>query len=411
MNEMAKSRAFRCVLFVGGWVSVAGCGDGRTAAAATVVSFDTVAGIVYVRNSGVPERWQLVERRVLGSSVVEGQPADDEFGRITGVLGDAAGRTYVADANAVEVRVFDDAGVHVGRIGTEGAGPGEFRTPQSIGWLGDTLAVLDPGNARLGLFDRTGQWLGHRQYLALSGSGIRLHGTAPGELYMPFIGQVGERRGLVWVRQTPAGVADTLDADLLRAGAAATASELRERASRLAVVCTHSAGRGLSVYSADLAPRPLIVPAPGALRAAAWSAEYRIAFVDAAGDTVRVIERDVSRSPLSDAAWADEERRFEEFLDQFTDESCDPRSLPRPATPRMLLGIHFDDAGRTWIERETEAGRMFDVYSTDGRLLAELDAPARLDRVPPYTGHGRLYIVTTDSLDIEYVRVYDIVSG
>ena len=376
------------------------------ASSTIVTTMDTIGGVVHVRNAGAPRAGSLTERVRLGSAGLETTDSNQVFGRIAGVVADANGRIYIADANAHQIRVFDEGGAFLHRFGSEGAGPGEVRALQSIGIMGDTLAVLDWGNARLGLFSTDGEWLDHRQYMALSGSGIRLHMTGSHELYMPFVGAVGEQRGLLFVRQTPGGARDTLSASLHVGAPAATT--MRERASALAVLCRHSAGRGISLYSADLAPSAIVVPAPDALRAAASGAEYSIAFVDAAGDTVRVIERDLASGPLNDEEWADEQRRFQEFLDQFDDESCEPRTLPRPPVRRMLLSIFFDDAGRTWVERETATGRVFDVFDGAGRLLAELEAPQRLDRVPPYVRDGRLYLVVTDSLDVEYVNAFDV---
>jgi hypothetical protein len=37
-----------------------------------------------------------------------------------------------------------------------------------------------------------------------------------------------------------------------------------------------------------------------------------------------------------------------------------------------------------------------------------MDSPAHAERVPPYIRDNRLYLVVTDSLDVEYVKVFDI---
>jgi hypothetical protein len=381
------------------------CG-GATATPGATTTVDTIAGVVHVRNAGSPVAWQATEQLTLGWAGLEGAHDEQAFAAVTGILADRDGRIYVADGRALEIRVFDAAGTLVRRFGGPGAGPGEFRGLQSIAWLGDTLLALDPGNARLGLFTANGEWLDHRPYMALTGSSIRLYSTGPRDVYMPFIGRVGDRRGLVFVRQPPAP-ADTLSGDVGQLGTLASSS-LRERASALAVVCTHDGGRGISTYSADLAPDPILVPAPDGLRATAWGADYRIALVNAIGDTVRVVERDVTAGPLSDEEWSAEERRFREFLDRFSDESCEPRSLPRPAERRLLLGIFFDDVGRMWVERDAGTLRAFDVFAPDGRLLATIDTPVRFDRVPPHVRDDMLYIVVTDSLDVQYVKAFAI---
>jgi len=368
---------------------------------------DTVDGTAHVRNSGQPEMWQAVERLTLGSAGMEEIAEEQIFGRISNVIADAEGRIFVADGRSLDVRVFDETGTLVHRFGASGAGPGEFRGLQSIAWLGDTLLALDPGNARLGLLEPTGAWIDHRPYMPLSGSSIRLHAVGARDVYMPFIGRIGEGRGLVFVRQTPDGPRDTLSGDYFAAAGASSAS-LGDRMRELAVVCRHDAGRGISTYAADLAPQAFLLPAPDGLRAFVWGADYRIALIDAAGDTVRVIERDLVSGPLSDEEWTREQERFQEFLDRFSDETCEPRSLPRPAERRVILGITFDDAGRMWIERDAIGQPALDVFAPDGRLLATMDIPAHAERVPPYIRDERLYLVVTDSLDVEYVKVFDI---
>jgi hypothetical protein len=61
-----------------------------------------------------------------------------------------------------------------------------------------------------------------------------------------------------------------------------------------------------------------------------------------------------------------------------------------------------------WIERDAIGQLALDVFAPDGRLLATMDIPAHAERVPPYIRDDRLYLVVTDSLDVEYVKVFDI---
>src|SRR4051794_18935210 len=53
------------------------------------------------------------------------------------------GRVYVLDRVDRAIRVFDPTGRLVGTIGRRGAGPGEFQSINSFGWVGDTLWVMD----------------------------------------------------------------------------------------------------------------------------------------------------------------------------------------------------------------------------------------------------------------------------
>ena len=401
-----------CVVLAGTFSAMAlfACADTVRPTTSAVTTIDTVAGVELVHNAGAPPSWTLIEILTLGSAGGTEAAADDEFGRVSTVIADDSGYVYVADANATEIRVFDAGGTLVRRIGRRGSGPAEYQELQSIGWLGDTLAVLDPGNARLGLFLKSGEWLDHRPYLPLYGDGIRLHSTGLGELYMPFFMPSASRSGLVYLQQTRSGPGDTITSDVALPGSAAV-DELRERQRSLYVICRHSGGRGISSYSATLAPQSIVMPAPAQSRAVAWSSQYRISFLKGAGDTVRVVDRDLAVRAITDEDWLMEEQKYLEFLDTFTDETCEPRSLPRPDQRRIILSISFDDSGRMWVERETTSGRAFDAFDGAGRLLGTVASPDRLDRVPPFIRGDRMYLVVTDSLEVEYVKGYAIRAG
>lgn len=84
------------------------------------------------------------------------------FSTIAGVAVDDEGRVFVLDAQEREVRAYDSAGILLHRFGSEGEGPGEFRTSNAIGVLGDTVWVADALAGRITLFDPTGSVLATR---------------------------------------------------------------------------------------------------------------------------------------------------------------------------------------------------------------------------------------------------------
>src|SRR5688572_22228889 len=88
---------------------------------------------------------------VVDLTIAEVEGRDEyTFGRVSGVVADKAGRIYVADGSANEVRVFGADGRFVHRIGRAGQGPGEFDGPCCLALRDDdhTLWVRDGGNAR-----------------------------------------------------------------------------------------------------------------------------------------------------------------------------------------------------------------------------------------------------------------------
>jgi hypothetical protein len=353
------------------------------------VGFDTVAGVLHVRNSGTPQRWSLSEILTLGA-VGSAEPFPQEFGRIVGVVLDEAGLVYVADGEAHEIRVFDDGGALVRAIGREGGGPGEFGALQSIGWLGDRLMTLDPANARIGLLSAEGEWLGQRPYLALTGSAVRIHTTGPGEAYTPGVRLKDDGADRIFVRQTLEGTADTV---IVPPSEEATGY----------VVCTGE--NGIGFRRVPFAPRTLEVPAPGVLLVEVWTADYRIAFLDPTGDTTRVVERDLPTLPVTDSVWSADAVAFEEFLAQWPGSRCEPPRPERPEAMDMIRVVFFDGEGRMWVERREGAGWALDAFGGQGRLLGTVPIPERLERILPWVRGDRLLLVVTDDLDVEYVKV------
>lgn len=69
-------------------------------------------------------------------------------------------RIYVGEEQEATILLFDTSGELIRHIGRRGYGPGEFQSPENMGWLGDTLWVTDAGLLRVTFFDTTGSVLG-----------------------------------------------------------------------------------------------------------------------------------------------------------------------------------------------------------------------------------------------------------
>lgn len=351
------------------------------------VVVDSSGGVVRVQNRGEAPRWRLEESTRIHS---------EELGRISGVISDEEGRVYVADELSNQIHVFDRQGEEVGRIGRPGSGPGEFRRLISIGWLGDTIAALDPGNGRLGLVSPEGDWVGQRPYMAYAG--VRLHATGRNELYMPFMRVREETVEPVFVRQLRSGAADTIP------------DPEDPRETELAVTCMYSGGeQGITRYEIPGRPRYLRVPAPELRVAEVWTADYRIALRSARGEQLRIVERNLDRMDWSDEEWREEEAKFEEFVGRYPDTTCDPARLPRPEAKERIRAIWFDEEPRMWVEwKDSSDAPFLDVFDERGRLLATIASVERADRLPPYVRDDRLYVVAEDELGVQEIRVFEI---
>lgn len=89
------------------------------------------------------------------------------FERLSSVTVDVPGqRVFVTDIGGVssdqhKVRVFDsNTGVHLFDLGKRGIGPGEFNLPRDVAiGINGQIYVVDGGNFRVQVFDRTGRYL------------------------------------------------------------------------------------------------------------------------------------------------------------------------------------------------------------------------------------------------------------
>jgi len=84
----------------------------------------------------------------------------DVLERPTGLARDAkAGRVYVADTRANDVKIFDDAGLLVDYLGRGGTDRGELNAPTYIAFREGRLYVTDTLNSRVQVFDSDGRVL------------------------------------------------------------------------------------------------------------------------------------------------------------------------------------------------------------------------------------------------------------
>jgi hypothetical protein len=369
-------------------------GDAGTTAARAelVVQVDTVNGVVRVSNHGPGPVWDLVELARIGATGGMGPERPDEFGKVTGVVAGDDGTIYVADGLAYEIRAFSADGESLRRIGREGGGPGEFRAVLSLGMLGDTLVVLDPGNGRLGFLSPTGAWLGQRLYNRVSGPEVRIYQTGAHELSIPAVR--GDGMGVVFVRHLAGGELESVPA------------QPETEAPSYYVFC-RATGRFV-YFLPEWAPRLLRVPAPGGQVAESWSGVYRIAFLDAGGDTVRVVERDLPRLIPTDEEWDRQVAQFDSMLAPLAAPICDPRRPPRPEEKALIRAILFDDRGRMWVERRTEDGFALDAFDRLGALRGSVDIPTRAEGVPIFIRGDRVYIVVQDELGVDTVLVFEL---
>ena len=369
----------------------AGACDHGPALRSAAVRVDTVGGVVHVRNVGPARVWRIEPELML-----RGAGGDEGFGRVVSVLADAAGGIYVADGADQRIHVFGPEGRHLRSMGRRGSGPGEFRDLYSLAWLGDTLAVLDPGNARIAHLTRDGRPSGTWRTQALSGDArvVRLYRAGPRQFFAMGVRPAARGSERVYVRYDPAGPGDTV-----------AAPPFDPRSRRSSIVC-HRGDGAITFFDVPFAPSGFTTLAPDAHLVYVWLADYRLTFLGSRGDTVRVVERARHALPISDDEWRAATAEYPEFRRRNAGAQCDPATLPRAAAKPAVRHVMFDYEGRTWVEASTVAGWEWDVFDSFGVLLGTMAAPNRNERVEPFVRNGRLYLVRADTLGQPLVQVY-----
>ena len=315
---------------------------------------------------------------------------DGEFGSVRSILLSEDGTLYVVDPSKRAVSMFDSTGRFIRILGREGSGPGEYRDPYSIAWVGTSLALLDPRNGRLGLFDSTGHWLASWPVPSISGGQfIRLYRTASTAwLY----GIKQNTSDGVFIRYTALGPQDTLP--VLRPGTLLSVGRKCQRPDQ-----------GVSYFPQPFGASLLQIPAGGNVRALAVTTAYRIAVVDAEGDTLRLIERGPPPVPVSDQDWAEANADWATFRREWPTATCDHGEFSRPAAKPPIVHLFVDDTGRLWVERTSPDGPQYDVFSQNGLLLATVVGLPASEGIDPTVAGSRIALVGRDSTDSPVVRV------
>lgn len=369
-----------------------GCNAADADDSSVAVTVDSSRGYPVVRSAGEPRSWSVELVATLGID----SAGESTFGTVRSVLLDSSGVAYVLDPSYHQVHVFDPDGRPRELWGRRGNGPGEFATPYSIAWLGDSMAVLDPGNARITLLGTDGKWARQWTTGRLSGGGnfLRLYRTPPHGFWQ------------IDLRPTESGGQEQLFVQFTAEGPADTLSYVSQpHLSANRVRCEAPDG-WIGSFSQPFGPMPLVIPNAAGEQVVAATTDYRIAFVGRQKDTLRMIERPVEPLVVTDAEWEEGQREMREWRTEHPGAHCNRTSWDRVATKPVLKSMFTDDAGQLWVEVETAKGLVYDVFSMDGTLLASVSGLPPSGGIDPSVVAGRIAIVVKDSLDVQSVRVF-----
>jgi hypothetical protein len=349
-------------------------------------------GVVLVRNPAQGawrdgQAWTVEEDLRIGTADGAGPM---RFVGVTAVEADSAGRIWVLDGQAKELRVFDARGRHVRSIGREGEGPGEFRDPIGLAWAPDgTLWIADPGAGRYTVFDANGIF-------------VATHPRRVAGHSVPWRGGFGPD-GLLYEVATVTPAQGGPRQALLRFDAAVDPLDT--------VLLPPHAGAHLDPRQAQWMIAAGVPFAPGQVaqfdpRGFVWTGvtdRYRLAQLKLNGDTARIVEREAASVPVTAAERAEAVARMKGATDQ--GERVDDVRIP--AHKLAYEQVVVDDYGGVWVRPALpagEAGAAFDVFDEEGRYLGRVRLPGGMDPFPvPVIRNDAVYGVARDSMDVQHV--------
>jgi len=337
-----------------------------------------------------------------------------ELSDVLGAVRLQDGRVVVANAGTNQLRFFGPDGKYLFSTGGDGEGPGEFRSIDYVGLIGDdTILAYDMNLTRLSLFDGTGEFL-------------TSHGpiSSP-ELLMPHVvGVLSTRQYVSWsnVAYEPDGVG-------------VHAAPIRFGLSALSNGSYREAGTAMSGEEAQVMYRGSLTRAfrPFGREsdvAAGWNHFYVLTSTDDAGvrvyDTsgtlIRIVRIDIPRLPVDQAIvepWADSwiaryaggSRELEEWWRHGFRETPPPEHVP------VFRSLEVDSDGNVCAERyplTMDEETTYWCFSPDGHFLRSIRLPRRLLREGPHPhfdpqleiGHDYVLGVWQDDNDVQYVRMY-----
>lgn len=423
MISASRGTVVSCTVAVAALVGL-GCGGEPPRAADDATwtgSIDTLAnGRVVVRNTGggawARDTVRARQTLLIGETGVSGGSEAMTFGNIVGLAVDDRGRIYVGDGLSNSVRAYGPDGKHLGLIGGEGQGPGEFRVPDGLA-VGPTgrlyvaevegLTVMDSRPGKPLPTTQVDQW----RPVAYMQVFRPLRVTCRGTIYYPHAEHDPEIH--FYLRYEPDGTQrDSVRVPSLR-GLPGGVPYVRA-----------GPGSGQMVFGVDhvpLAPIPSWdVTVDGRLMIGE-PRQYRLVALAPSGDTVRVVRRELERRPIPEPVRRESTEALRTRLDTLPVPVDEIENLPQsvadaelPARYPAFLQVHAGKGGRTWVERPPLPGRPgaapYDVFDRAGIYLGTVVVPGRFDPGRGLTsGRMRPRPVFTDSA--VYGVVVDSVTG
>lgn len=402
-----------------GVAALGACGDSGAAANAEnpaewTAVVDTIADTIRVHTTGGqvwPADARLESQFSIG--VLDGAP-EYQFGNLRAIAVGPDERIYVLDGHGPVIRMYGPDGTYMQDIGREGEGPGEYKQPDSgLVFLPDgRLALRDPGNGRISLYDADGEYLDSWPVAGSMNTTNPMVVTHDGVALTPVIKNLGApvtewERGLA--RYHPDGTIDTVDVPDLGYEDAMVSGQSENSSSQSSVPFT---------ASQQVAYSPLGYFVAGV------SDEYRFMLLR---QDAPIVEISMDHEPVPvdlEEAAIRREQIEQNFRDRFPGWRWNGPPIPdvKPAYEGFLVS----EEGRVWVrvsvpserhlsedERRAEEERLerpvnpyrtpavFDVFEPTGEYLGRVTTPDGFTTYPqPVIRDRTVWAVVTDDLDV-----------
>jgi len=364
-----------------------------------------------------PPAVRLTPIRTIGT--LEGPP-EYAFGQLEEIAIDRIGRLYAHDQKDHQLRAYDAAGKFVTKIGRRGSGPGEYQGVVGIAIVADSfVAVHDPGNARITLFEPSG-----RLYRTISEPRATSWGGA--SFFADNAGRVFVR---IPVRRV--GADPQSEGPGVNIGAEFLGFDTKGRlVDSIAVVFPQLAKPLVRTFTLMLAEGthsafvsfPRVVPAPNGSLVGGTGETMKFTITPRVGAT-RVVEQPWTPVALTSA----ERSNWEEWATYFSKQDEGRFTYSIPTKKPAYNDIKVDLDGRIWVSVFAAAEKRdipsraagdkrpilvwrqratFDVYSATGSLLGRVVLPP-LQGLIQVTG-DQLFAMGKGPDDEQIITVYRI---
>ena len=315
------------------------------------------------------------------------------FENIGALTRDAAGRIYVGDRGARDVRVYGPEGRYLFHVTGPGEGPGELRWDVcGLTFEGEGLLWVDAWNSYevFGVAGDDAEYV--RQvlppHLVQRVGEVAINRSTLCEKPM-FTGPTGLTLATDYFYPDDEG---EIDADRMLVSVASDGQirnrvtiperDLGETSWPVAVWRHPDRGREEMPIAPPFHSRNIVAHAPDAGSAHLYTREYLVQLFDANGDVRHEIRRDIAGPVITEAEARRERERLDGMRDRMQEVLIDFPMIEMPERKPPVGDMWYDEDGRLWVRlawAEADEVLRADVYDPDGESLFTAEWPRGID--------------------------------